>query len=413
MFELLSEINKSYVTILCNMVAPFVFEGFQKMYNDIAFPTSLPNNIELRMEDILYMFLNCLKLCKSWDKTIINEHTIIEHEVMRIMLALQQNAAYIHDLLKAILKTYLVIHMYNPSLNSQISIDKSYYENIDINHFFHLVYIEVAKELWSNPFLLYHKFSLFEIKRNQRDLLNIIKNNIKDSILKLLPLKHILANYLRNEHENIQCPMQTSIYSNVQPSIPHNIQPSPQSNIQSFLNLPSHEEVHPSVQSFINSPSQEGVGRSIKEYINQITSLSENYNTQYNQIKPANNTATNTATNTANNTANNTVTKTAINTANNTANNTATNTERLEQIKKIIDDDKESLNFSNINAITNKTKTPVIDTKINNILEKYNNKTNNKNNNNNNNNKNNNNESNDETSIIDTKMNEFHEIFSN
>jgi GH35 family endo-1,4-beta-xylanase len=91
--------------------------------------------------------------------------------------------------------------MYNPTVKTQTKLDNSFYQNINVNDFIHKVYIECAREIWNNPYLLYHNYPPIEIKRNQRDCMNIIKDCIKEALRKLLPVKHILQVYLGEELE--------------------------------------------------------------------------------------------------------------------------------------------------------------------------------------------------------------------
>ena len=68
----------------------------------------------------------------------------------------------------------------------------SFYKSIKTQDFIHLVYIECAREIWNNPYLMYHQYPPIELKRNQRDTINLIKESIKEAIRKLLPLKALL-----------------------------------------------------------------------------------------------------------------------------------------------------------------------------------------------------------------------------
>jgi hypothetical protein len=91
--------------------------------------------------------------------------------------------------------------MYNPTKKIQEKVDPSFYKNISTSDFIHKVYIECAREIWNNPYLLYHNYLPIEIKRNQRDCMIIIKDCIKEALRKLLPVKHILSIYLGEDIE--------------------------------------------------------------------------------------------------------------------------------------------------------------------------------------------------------------------
>ena len=231
MFTYLIETRNEYTTHLCNIISPFIYEGFKKMYTDIAFPKSLPSNQQIEKEEILYFFQKCLILCKDWDKSIIGNQTIIENETKRIIND-TANYGYLPDLIKAVLKSHLISLMYNPSSNNQIQIDSSFYNNIKLSTFFYVIYIEFAKELWCNPYLMYHDYPPIEIKKNQRECIIIIKECIKEGIKKLLPFKQILYNYLKEEIPHplnimsqqlnkIQSP-ENSIYNNIKNIIEDN-----------------------------------------------------------------------------------------------------------------------------------------------------------------------------------------------
>jgi len=194
--DFLIETKNEYTTHLCNMITPFIYEGFKKMYNDIAFPKSLPENKELEIEDILYFYQKCLRECKKWNTIKIGNKTIIENEINRINIeTMKQGYSYLEDLIKACLKSNLIVLMYNPLFKEQIHIDINYYN--DINRFFYILYIEVSRELWCNPYLMYHKYSPLDIKKNQKECVELIKECIKETIRKILPIKHILCNYLK------------------------------------------------------------------------------------------------------------------------------------------------------------------------------------------------------------------------
>ena len=178
------------------------------MYNDIAFPKGLPSNQELDRDEILCFFQKCLRQCKNWNTILIGNQTIIDNETNRILMETnKQGYSYLEDLIKATLKSHLLILMYNPSCKEQIHIESSYYEN-KFSYFFYILYIEFAKVLWCNPYLMYHNYSPIDIKKNQRECIALIKECINESIKKILPIKQILYNYLRedinvNFHESL------------------------------------------------------------------------------------------------------------------------------------------------------------------------------------------------------------------
>ncbi len=186
MLNFLVETKNEYTTHLINILTPLVFEGLLSIYKE-AQEIAGPDNV-------LKIFQTFLKRIPKWNQAII------EKETNRIINS-SHSYGWLGDLIKATLKSNLVVLMYNPTIKTQTKLDNSFYQNINVNDFIHKVYIECAREIWNNPYLLYHNYPPIEIKRNQRDCMNIIKDCIKEAIRKLLPVKHILQIYLGEDIE--------------------------------------------------------------------------------------------------------------------------------------------------------------------------------------------------------------------
>ena len=186
MLNLLVETKNEYTTHLSNILTPLVFEGLQSIYKEAL--------TLAKADDILKIFQSFLKRIPKWNQAMI------ENETNRILNS-SHSYGWLNDLIKATLKANLIVLMYNPSLKTQSKIEPGFYNDIKTTDFIHKVYIECARELWNNPYLLYHNFPPIEIKRNQRDCMNIIKDCIKEAMRKLLPVKHILQIYLGEEME--------------------------------------------------------------------------------------------------------------------------------------------------------------------------------------------------------------------
>jgi hypothetical protein len=185
MLNLFVETKNEYTTHLINILSPLIFEGIQSIYKD-AQKMSKEKGKDI---EILQIFQTFLKRIPVWNQTIIDK------ERDRIMTC-SRSYEWLENLIKATLKSNLVILMYNPTIKSQEKLDKSYYTNISLSDFIHKTYIECARELWNNPYLFYHCYPPIEIKRNQRDCILLIKDCIKEAIRKLLPVKQILNVYL-------------------------------------------------------------------------------------------------------------------------------------------------------------------------------------------------------------------------
>jgi len=181
------ETKYEYTTQLVNILTSLVYEGLNSIYTEALKTSSGSDNI-------LKVFQSFLRRIPKWNSEIIKQETD------RILTS-SKSVSWLGDLVKATLKANMIILTYNPSLKIQHKIDPKYYKDIKLEDFIHKIYIECARELWNNPYLMYHQYSTIELKRNQRDTLFLIKEATKEAIRRLLPLKEILEIYLDDELE--------------------------------------------------------------------------------------------------------------------------------------------------------------------------------------------------------------------
>ena len=167
------ERKKEYTNFLINVLAPILYDGINSIY--INGKKLCSNGDELKI------FQSLLKSIPAWTPNLLNE------EVNRIKIV--SKCEYLEDLIKAVIKSNLLLLMNNNT------IDKSLY-NINISEFIHNCYITIAKEFYQYPDLLYHNNKPLDIKRNQRESIHLIKEGIKNSIRKMIPINIILKDYL-------------------------------------------------------------------------------------------------------------------------------------------------------------------------------------------------------------------------
>lgn len=177
----LVETKKEYTTQLVNIISPFIFDGIQSLYEEACKVSK--DNEELKI------FQNFLKKIPGWNPLIL------ESETTRI---LKESGCedLLPQLLSAVVKSnIMVLTNTPPERKNTIRLPK----DIDFQRFIHFAYIETAKSIYENPYLFYHKFSVFDVKKNQRDAKDAIKSSIHEAIRKLLPLQYILKEYLVEE----------------------------------------------------------------------------------------------------------------------------------------------------------------------------------------------------------------------
>ncbi len=188
----LIETKKEYTIHLVNILAPLMYEGIASIYEDAK--TNAPENEELKL------FQSLLRKIPSW-----NDH-LIEQETNRIIKL--SKGDIIEDLIKAVIKSNIMILTNTPP-------DKK--DNLRIKHdittqkFIHNSYIEAARNVFQNPYLFYHNYDSHELKKNQRDATETIKESIRQAIRKLLPMNMILPTYIGSTYQNQTDDFQNSI----------------------------------------------------------------------------------------------------------------------------------------------------------------------------------------------------------
>lgn len=174
----LVETKAEYTTQLINIIYPFIYDGIKSLYDEAL--KVAKDNEELKI------FQSFLKKIPTWNPLILDS------EITRILKD-SDCTELLPQLLNAVIKANIMILTNTlPDKKHTIKLPK----NIDFKQFIHFIYIETAKTIYNNPYLFYDKYSLYDIKKNQRDAEKNIKSAIREAIRKLLPLQYILNEYL-------------------------------------------------------------------------------------------------------------------------------------------------------------------------------------------------------------------------
>ena len=229
----LVEKKNEYTINLVNVLSPLVYEGLVSIYTEAL-------NVSNSADNILKVFQSFLRKIPKWSQEMINQET-------ERILKNSKSCDWLSNLVKATIKANMIILTFNPHLKLQNKIESSYYKNINLEDFIHKIYIECARELWNNPYLMYHQYSPIELKRNQRDTINLVKDAIREAIRRLLPLKELLEIYLDDELEQ-----------NDLPDFDRNITEIGERNIKKLINKDLKEEVdYKSFPIIINDKTSE------------------------------------------------------------------------------------------------------------------------------------------------------------
>ena len=183
------ETKNEYTIQLVNILTPLLYEGFESIYIETR-------KILKKGEEkiLLKTFQQFIKKIPLWN------NNLIQTETQRIIS--QSRCDWLPDLLKAVIKSNIILlSNSNPTINGNFLINHEYL-NIPLQQFIHKCYIECARQIYSSPYLFFHNVKPIDRKRNQRECLNIIKESIKEGIRKMLPVQHILREYLGNEYKS-------------------------------------------------------------------------------------------------------------------------------------------------------------------------------------------------------------------
>lgn len=190
------EIREEYTNFLMNIITPLLYEGVQSLYN---YAGKTHRQLE-RQTGVSDSNPSVLKLFQTVLKELPNLNTNqIENETNRIKEA-SRCSEWFTDLLKAVIKSNIVLLTYSNSSKRSPVVDAKYHDRVDPRDFVHKCYIEMARAFYDNPELFVQEYPSLKVKKNQREACAIIRTCIKQAVRKMLPIKLILQEYLMNDY---------------------------------------------------------------------------------------------------------------------------------------------------------------------------------------------------------------------
>jgi hypothetical protein len=168
-----------YTNQLIDILSSHLFDGIKSIYDESKTISRVSSS-----RTLLSILRENLEKVPGWN----NE--LIETETSRILT--MSTCDWLDDLITAVFISHTKI------LTSIGSTQKS---NIDLTipkttNFIHKCYINIAREIWKNPYLYDENVSGSEYQKNMRIVETIIKESIENTIRKSLPVKDILKNHL-------------------------------------------------------------------------------------------------------------------------------------------------------------------------------------------------------------------------
>lgn len=180
----LVETKKEYTKQIVNILTPFLYEGITSIYQDARAAAG--------KNEVLKVFQSLLRQVPKWSQTMVLEET------KRIMRN-SSSGDLVEQIIKAVIKSNIMI-LTNTPPDKKDGLKIAH--NITSDVFIHNCYIEVARAVFNNPYLFYHEYSPYELKKNQREAHDILKMSIQEAIRKMLPLDMVLKTYLGGSFES-------------------------------------------------------------------------------------------------------------------------------------------------------------------------------------------------------------------
>lgn len=177
--NVLNVAKEEYTHQLNRILSPLILQGVESIYEDAC-------QIEDKDKDEIYNFQILLKEIPKW-----NSH-MIQDECERI----KGTCDWLHDLITAVFVTNVKI------LTSVKLVNKAKQFKLKMPNFetfVHAVYIETARHLFNQPFLLYKDETTVKRNKNKREVLLIVQKSIEETIRMMMPVQHILQEYMQGE----------------------------------------------------------------------------------------------------------------------------------------------------------------------------------------------------------------------
>ena len=194
----IADIKTEYTEFLTHILSPLIYEGLKSMYDksieqEAKYIQLSKDNVNLKNPGIFKIFQHFLKNIPTLNQNLI------ESELIRIRDS-SKHADIFEKLIKAVIKSNIILLTYNASGKECKLVNEKFHEKVDCKLFIHKIYIESARQFYNAPELFWHLLPPLEIKRNQRDCINIINKSIMIAIKETIPMNDILSEYLKNDY---------------------------------------------------------------------------------------------------------------------------------------------------------------------------------------------------------------------
>ena len=184
----LQDSKNEYVVRLVTILTPLVYEGFRSIFDE-ANKVCKDNNEENKY---LMTFQNYVSRIPKWNEAIIAEET---NRIVK-----NSECPYLNDLITCVhiiqLKILTCVRVGSKQKKIDIAIPK-------LNDFIHKVYTNVARLLYKNIYLYEANIPALQIQKHNREIEQIIKECIMNTIRQDIPVDKLLKAYLEETTEEV------------------------------------------------------------------------------------------------------------------------------------------------------------------------------------------------------------------
>ena len=179
-----SQAKLEYTKQLVDLLYMNMYDGVRSIYDDAKVV------YVKKRAPIVTIFRSLLEQVPKWNSEII------QNETERIEKT--SKCDWLDELLTAVFISHTRILM---SIGSNHNFNKINVTIPKTTTFIHKSYINIAREVWKNPYLFDEQVPGHEYQRNMKQLEDMIKLTIEDTIRRQLPIKEILREHLENTNE--------------------------------------------------------------------------------------------------------------------------------------------------------------------------------------------------------------------
>ena len=196
----MTEQKKDFTKRLQNVLAPLMYEQLKNLYTKASIHDA--EMLPLRKKKDRTSKSQVLKIFQKFLGNLPNlNNEKIERETSRIRSS-SNIAEYFDDLIRAVIKSHILVYTWNKSSKASAIVKNRYHENVDINDFIHKCYVHAAKIFYIRPRLFDPSYPSLIVQENRCKCYELINDAITNAIQETLPNKLIYEEFQKYDYIN-------------------------------------------------------------------------------------------------------------------------------------------------------------------------------------------------------------------